>query len=231
MTDSIEVRPENVAVETVTEEERKAAQEASLEIESLLDSIHAQSTGLESNYARLGSLLLRIRNERYWLQWGHHSFGAYLKSIRGRLGTGRTQLYQVISVAETLLPLVGEADLAEIGKSKAIELRRIVTATGKRPSDELIAQAKNPDTTLETIRALAFGEMHGEPPPNGTYYTLGGIYVSPEERDEIKRAIDVAKRTDPVVPNDLPEWAQTKEVLLRFAREYYSTYLPETSNQ
>lgn len=213
-----------VEVVQITEQDRATAQAACQEVEELVEKIAKETNFLESNYAKLGSLLLKVRNERYWILLGHKSFGSYLKSLRGRLGTGRTQLYQTISLADSLLPLIGEETLLEVGKSKAIELRRIVTETGKKPSEEIINKAKDPNTTIETIRELAFAEMHGEPPPSGSYFHLGGFHVTPEERDEIKRAMECAKTIDPVIPHDIPEPVQTKEVILRFSREFFGTW-------
>lgn len=213
----------------ITDGDRQAAQAVGLEVESLLGRIVEQATGLESNYARLGSLLLTVRNERYWIILGHETFGSYLKSLRERLGTGRTQLYQMIAIADTLVPLLGEEGLSDIGKSKAIELRRIVSTTGRRPSEEIIEQAKDKNVTVDTIREMAFKEMHGEPPPNGSYLHLGGFFVTPDERAEIKQAIECAKHTDPLIPNDQPESIQMKEVMLRFCREFYATYQPEVA--
>lgn len=217
----VEQVPEQSGIVRIPDEVQKIGQE----IEALIDTIASQAQSLETNYVRLGSLLLTIRNDRLWVEWGHHSFGSYIQSIRGRIGTGRTQIYQTLSVVDRLLPIVGEESLQQIGKSKANELCRMVK-NGNRPSDDLIAKARDPQVTIETIRELAFAEMHGEPPPQGTHYYLCGFYVTPDERKEIDQAFEVAKLTDPCIANDVPETIQVKEALLRMCREYYGTWYP-----
>jgi hypothetical protein len=225
-----EVCPENVEVVQITHDERKAANEANQEVEALVSTIRMRTTELESSYTKLGSLVLRIRDERYWLLLGFHSFGEYVKSLHTRLGLGRTQIYQMVSISQNLIPLLGEDTLAEIGKSKAIELRRVVTSTGRRPSEDLIKKAKDPDVTLDEIRELAFKEIHGTPPPAESYMHLGGFHVTPSERAEINQAIECAKGVDPAVPHDIPDPLQLKEVLLRFSREFFGTYGGQNAN-
>jgi len=219
---------EERTAEPVQKPDEQAAAAALLEIQVLQHEIQLAETSLASNFVRLGNVLLRVRNDRFWIVWGHHSFGAYIKS----LDMGRTQLYQIISVVEALLPVVGEEGLKEIGISKGIELRRVVTTTGSLPSGELIDKARDPAVKLGEIRELAFQEMHEKDlPPTGSYFHLGGFWATTDERAEIKQAFEVAKRTDPPIAHDLPEHSQLKEVILRMCREFYGTYAGVTGDK
>lgn len=197
----------------------------SSELAVLLNDIRRGELALASNFARLGSLLVQIRAKRYWQLWGFHSWSAYIESIRGSVEKGRSQLYQVIGVAEQLLPVVSEQELVEMGISKAIELKRLLKSTGVKPSPEVVAKAKDPAVTIQELRAeLATSTHSDEFPRPGTWYDLGGFYATPEERQEIERGFNCAIHTDPVIPLDWPEWARKKEVVTRLAQEYLATY-------
>lgn len=225
MTDLVRISDDRVHVERgFAPEDEADAKQAEAAVAEILTKIKEEEHSLASNYARLGNVLYHIRQKKYWIMWGHQSWGSYIKSVEEKFNRGRTQLFQWVSIAENLLPMMTEEDLVEIGVSKAIEIKRVVIETGRRPSASLITQAKDPEVGVNEIRAAVFQEIHGAPPDKGVYLDLGGFYVSPDERAEILRAIDVAKRTDPVIQHDIPEPTQRKEVFLRFAREYLGTY-------
>src|SRR4051812_37507476 len=99
----------DAVLETVTQSDLEAAAKAEQEVNDLVVEIQSAEGKLSSGISRLGTLLLTIRNQKYWIIWGFKSFGQYIKS----LPLGRTQAYQTISVAETLLPLIGEESLSD----------------------------------------------------------------------------------------------------------------------
>ena len=212
-----------VIVEQITQSDKDLATQAKAEVDRLLDEISASEKKMHQNITKLGSLLLDIREKKYWIALGYESWGNFIKS----LPLGRTQVFQTISIAETLTPLIGAESLEEIGISKAIELRRVVNATGCRPSEELLAKAKDPNVSVEKFRELAHKAITGDPPPTGSYMHLGGFWVTTDERKEINEAIEIAKRVDPLIPNNISESEQLKEVILRFGREFAGTYQSE----
>jgi hypothetical protein len=209
---------------TAVETDREEAKQAAKEIDELLDEIKSGELCLATNYAKLGNQLLKIRSKKHWIALGFRSFGSYIESIKERIDKGRTQLYMFISVAEKLLPSIAEEDLNRMGISKALELQRIVAQTGMKPPQDLIERALNPVTTREQLRGEVFKHLHCPEDEQGTYWDLGGFYVTPEERKEINRGFDIAARVDPVVPLDWPEHARKKEIMQRLIREFLSTY-------
>lgn len=210
-------------IERVSDEEKKAAAEVAAEINVLLDTIHGDEVALARNFAKLGTALIKVRANKYWLLWEHKTFGDYIESIRERVGKGRTQIYAVIGVAEKLLPMVSEEDLADMGITKATELKRALSS-GQAVTKELVAHARDPKTTIESLRAELFENKVNPTEPRGIYFDFGGAYLSSDEKAEITRAFDVACRVDPVIDQALPEHARRKEVFLRWAREFLATY-------
>ena len=210
-------------VERISDEERLSAEETAKEINELLDAIKNDEIDLARNFARLGTTLIKIRAKKFWLLWGFSNFSQYIESIRERVGKGRTQLYSCVSVAEKLLPFVTETELSEIGITKSGELARAVR-NGSPITKELIAHARDPKTTIESLRAELFENKVNPSEPRGIYFDFGGAYLSSDEKAEIMRAFDVACRVDPVIDQALPEHARRKEVFLRWAREFLATY-------
>lgn len=206
-----------------TDEDQQQAQATAEDIEKFLSSIKADEEELAAGYVKLGVLLLAVRSKRYWLLWNFTSFGSYLESIRQRIEKGRTQVYALIGAVEKLLPVVGEERLVQMGVSKAYELKKLLSS-GRPLSEDLIEKAADKSTGVQEIRAAVFEEQHAKADEKGRYFDFGGCFLSEDERAEIVAAIETAKRTDPPIQPDLPAWIQLKEVMLRFAREYQSTY-------
>jgi len=165
-----------------------------------------------------------VRSRKFWIYWGFDTFSKYIESIRDKVDRGRTQVYAIISVAEKLLPSVSEDDLATIGVSKAMELKRIVSQTGKQPSAQMVALAKDPNVTVDSLRLAIFEAHNVKPEHAGTWRDFGGFYATAEEWKELQRGYDIAAKTDPVISKDLPTWAKFKEVQTRLVREYLATY-------
>lgn len=193
-------------------------------VDSLLIQIHSSESILRRDFAQLGTLLLRIRTKKYWQEWGFQSFGAYIDSIETKISKGRTQLYGYISVADKLLPFISGEDLSNIGIAKATLLAQHVGKTGKAPSDSAISLAQNPLITADELKATLFSSENPESGQLGKYWDWGGSYVTVDERLEIERAFDCAKKVDPIIPNNWPEHIQRKEIMLRLSREFLATY-------
>jgi hypothetical protein len=209
---------------SAVELDREEAKKVTEQIDSILASIQTNEMSLATGYANLGMQLLKIRTEKYWIALGYRSFGAYIETIKERIDRGRTQIYQFISVAERLLPSINESQLGQIGISKALELKRFVEETGTKPPQNLIDCAMDPRITRELLKAQVFRNLHKQDDPQGIYFDLGGVYLTADEREEIKRAFDVAARVDPVIPVDWQDHQRKKEIVLRLAREFLGTW-------
>lgn len=194
------------------------------EVEQLIKKINDGQWNLGKHFVQLGNKLLEIRTKRHWSEWGFESFGKYIETIREQIDKGRTQLYQTISISEKLLPTVSEADLEQMGISKAGELKKVVQA-GKQPTPELIEKAKDRKVGVQELRAEVLKETSGEvPKDNETYWDLGGFFVTKEERDEIKKAFHLAEIVDPPISKELPDHIRRKETMFRLCREFTGTY-------
>jgi hypothetical protein len=193
-------------------------------VSKLLAQINSGETLLRTSLAQLGTVLLKVRTKKYWHAWGFPSFGAYIDSIKNQVGKGRTQLYQTIGVADKLLPFVTPDELANIGISKAILLKQSIDKTGKM-SSSIIEKAKDQQVDAAELKALLFKNSNGSP-ENGQemYFDLGGFYTTKEEKEEILRTFDVASKTDPVISNEIPEWARRKEIIQRLCMNYLAEY-------
>lgn len=208
----------------LTDKDKDEAGWAKLAVDSLLVQIHSSESILRRDFAQLGTLLLRIRTKKYWQEWGFESFGGYIDSIKDKISKGRTQLYGYISVADKLLPFIDSEDLGDMGISKATLLAQSVSKTGRAPADSILEAAKNPNVDAAELKSMLFTNENPESGQLGKYYDFGGCYLTVDERAELEQAFEIAKHTDPIIPNDWPSHVQIKEIMLRFAREFVSTY-------
>lgn len=192
------------------------------ELEDIVVNFKYQRCEIERSIARLGTLMLRIQEQKFWVELGFSSWGSFCEDVRSRLELGRTQLFQYVSVARSLLPVMSEDELAEIGITKAIELKKYSNLTGKRPSTELIAYSKH--CSVAETRARIFLECHGIPAEKQKYFDLGGFYCTDDEKEEIEYVFSLAAQVDPPISSELSEPARKKEVILRLVQEFRSTY-------
>lgn len=225
MTTLLDIGPGEV--DPFTDSDRSEAEQISHDMEHTIDSIRSGELKLATSYAKLGSLLLRVKARQFWLTWGYKSFGQYIDDLRGKIGRQRSQLYNVVSVAERLLPSVSESDLEKIGITRANELSRWAKYSGKRVSQELLDIALDPTKSVEDLHVAVLEKLNQKGESKGTWWDWGGCYLESDERKEVNQAIELAKNTEPEVDRNLPDHCQRREVILRFAREYYSSNIGE----
>lgn len=198
----------------VTESEDMAA-----EIEKTIQDIQSGHLLFVSSFARLGTQLNEVRRDKLWEQWGHPSFGAYIKSIETRIKKGRSQIYGAISVAERLLPYTSENEIEEMGISKATELSKMVKLTGAAPSNSALSLAKNPLIETEELKAFLYEESHVQKlDERGKYRDLGGFFATDEEWAEIQLVFELGSKIDPVISQETSEWMRRKEIIFRLIR-------------
>ena len=194
------------------------------QIDTLVSQISDGQWTLGRKFVQLGVALLEVRSNKYWEQWGHPSFGAFIDTVTVKLDRGRAQLYGYIQISERLLPSIGEDQLVEMGISKASELARVVSA-GKVISPALLAKAFDGEVKVAELKAALGAELNQQASPeNGQWHDVGGFYATKEEWEEIQRGYDIAARVDPVVASTAPDWVRRKEVQQRLVREFLETY-------
>ena len=142
-----------------------------------------------------------------------------------RFGIGKSQLYVGMGIARNLLPSVTEKDLINIGITKAGRLSKYVEQSGQTTIPEEVLQvARDPKKTSGDLDELVNSKLHNVPNERGKWINLGGFFVTEDERKEIEESIEIAKGIDPTIPNTIPEWMQIKEVILRWQREFRSSW-------
>ena len=217
-----------------------AALQKQTEIDSLLDQICAHELRLSHSYARLGSLLREVKVQQYWISLGFDRFSSYLEQVRQKIDRRRSQVYAILSVAETLLPHISEAKLEEIGITKAHELRRLVNNGGNasclisepdiefeegmdsRPMIQLLDYAARPKVTAAQLRVQVNELLHCNEAPQGFWYDLGGFYALPDEKKEIEQFWATGKKVLQITSES--EHEVRKEVFLAGIRESFSTW-------
>ena len=226
MTDSLTTRPD---VRNFTPEEKEAAAQTRSELDKVLGSIEGQQKQLETDFVKLGALLTKIQENALWLLWEFKSYNKFLKSIEPKVMKGRTHLYACSKIAAQLLPHMSEEELLSTGITKASALAAAVKQSGKRPSDELIAKAKDPAITAEKFDQFIGGELGTRDDyEEGTWYALQGVFFTESEREEFDRIIKLACHVDPPLKQEV-NWREAtagdrKTLLQKLMMEFYSTY-------
>lgn len=223
-------------VEKFTDDEKVVAATARKEIEEIVERIASRQKELESNFVTIGVLLDAVRSNKFWLLWEFRSYGDFQKSIESRIKKGRSQLYACSSIAKQLLPYIAPKELEDIGISKASALASAVKKSGKPPADELLNAIKDKKTTLEQTHEL-IADNYGarDEFEMGIWYSLAGVYFSPEEKEEFERAVSVACKSDPPLPY-LVSWndataPQRKEILWRLVATFLADQEAEVNAQ
>ena len=211
------------------------------EIDELLGQISVHELRLSKSYARLGSRLKEMKVNQYWMSLGYDKFTSYLEVIRGKIGRERSQMYAILSVAETLLPLLTEGQLEAVGISKAHELKRLVNEGGSVESEVVLKSdrpeygdefvrimdyAADPKVTAKQLRVKVNELLHLTEDVQGTWHDLGGFYITPDEKKEVDLFWEVGRRL--LAPKDeQQEHTWKKIVFLSGVRESLSTWLAE----
>lgn len=213
-------------IELVSPAELARNEELLAAVDSLLDETRATEDRLHRNFLEIGVAMLAVQKAKAWLSRAK-SWDSYVMDCGKRFGRGRTALYGYTSVAERLLPHMPAAQLVEMGISKAQPLAQYARHhEGKLPAN-LVNKAIDSGVGIEEFKA-AVAETQNEKPEKGSWYDLGGFFVTPEEKEEIERGLSRAAEVEPL-PGDCPEWLRKKIIVQRLVAEFLSTY-PCTEN-
>lgn len=227
---------------------KEAASKLAVDMDALLDQISAHEIKLARSYARLGGLLREVKLQQYWIAYGYDRFSSYLEFIRGKIGRERSQVYAILQVAESLLPLLTEGQLEEVGITKAHELRRFVEQGGSlqsgfpdpsmefqegdasRPLIRIMDYASDPKVTSKQLRVKINELLHIHEDSQGWWYDPGGFYATPDERKEIDQFWSFG-RTVLSLGTETPEHVWKHEVFMAAVRECVSSWAEEANDQ
>lgn len=213
-----------ILIQPFDPEEALNAEQIRSKVDYILDLIHSHEMRLGRSYAQLGSLLLKVESNQYWINFGYQKFSEYMRYVRDRIGRQRSQVYEYLAVAKILLPYLSESQLEDVGITKAEELKRFVKMSLVRPPIQLMDIALDSNMTAEQLRVAVNSVLHHEEEPKGKWRDLGGSYWTDEEWEEYQQAFELAKRVEPSIPQTNPDHVILKEVIIRFSQEFTSSY-------
>ena len=199
------------------------------DVDVLAAKLGAAESLLEEGYAQFASVLLDVQENLYWQLLDIDgapcpSWGAYIAHIVEKFHMGKAQLYHKIAVCRQLKGVVAEKDLTDMGISKASVLADVHRATGKVTA-EAVAAAKRDGVTVKDLKTALAQESHLPEQESGEWLDLNmAFYVNAEEKATIQDAIQAARQMDPPVSNTIKDFQQRKEIMIRLASEFLSTY-------
>lgn len=200
-----------------------AATEELEKVEKLATILGGTEHVLESGYAQLACAILNVQKNRYW-EGRFESWGKYIEHISTKFNLGRAQLYHKVSVVKELQGVVEPKDLSEMGISKAGVLADAHKTIPALPSSVLDA-ARDKEVTAKELKKVLAEATHVPESSKDEWYDMGAaFYVTPDEKSELLEAERAARSIDPTISISLKPHAQMKEVMLRWAREFLSTY-------
>ena len=212
-------------IDPFTESDKLDAEAVLHDITTTVDSIRNGELKLAMSWVHLGSLLLKAQTRKHWITWGYDSFGKLIDDLRGKLDRQRSYLYNVVDVSERLLPSVSEEDLEKLGITRANELARYCKQSGLSVPQFLLDAALDRTKSVEELHVAVLEALNEKGEVKGTWWSFDGFYLLPDEKAEILQAVELAKRTEPLIAATLPDHEQRKHVMMKFAREFYGTYV------
>jgi hypothetical protein len=213
----------------LSEIEQAEADQLKQTIDEQFALIQSHGRVLETTFVELAKSLKRVRETRYWIPWGYHSWTSYISSLHHKVA--RSTLFQYIGVVEALSGQISDEDLTKMGIKKALELKRVLSAKPDALlTDKVREVALDPDKTTDDLRVTVAEEQGVTPEYPGTWFDLGTVYVTADEKRLIQRAFSIAVRVDPPLSTAVPEWALKKSIIERLCQEFLSTYEAITEN-
>ena len=201
------------------------------QINVLIQKLLLAESNLDHGYAKLGLLLTEVSEQELWRGAGYKSFDTYLKELSETYHRGRTQLYAYFSSVREMKPYLSEDQMNTMGISKLNVLKGATKKLGFPPNNDVISVALDPKATVSEVRkAIAQTHSLTEEETQGTWYDLGGFFVTPEERLVLREGFEATWRTDPVVQPTVKESIRVKEGLLRLCMEFLSSHSEQAPN-
>jgi hypothetical protein len=201
-----------------------AVSEAKLaEVEVLAAKLGAAEAQLEHGYGTLAFRLKEISEKRYW-EPVYESFGAFLTHLKETHKVGRASLYSYLATARELAGDVTEAQLSEMGISKALVLSAAKNINPILPA-EAVTKALDPNVTTKDLKQLLFKANNVLEPEAGNWKCIDAeFYATDEEWEVLTSAANAARHEDPPVSDKLKPSAQIKEILLRLSMNYLADH-------
>jgi hypothetical protein len=224
-----------ITVEAQIVDKAQQAALADAEVVSVLEWMNKATEDADCKKARLGRLLIEVSEKELYRELGFPSFDQWMKNRISRFKSlQRTQLYAHMFTARHLLPHVDEKTFEQIGINKAKVIAEAIKTTGVAPKEEIVRAASNPRVTEGQLRQMVV-EAYNLPEddkPKGRWRDLGqlgAIYAEDEEWAEIRRAVEVAMMTDPVMSAESSDSAKLLDALLKISRDFLAAHEAEVN--
>jgi hypothetical protein len=176
----------------------------------------------ERGYAHLGWLLLHVAEMQYW-RVHYSTFRDYLKSVALVAHKTPEQLQRYFLTVRDLSDTFRPDQLEAMGITKAMQLRQAKDYALVLPS-ALITAALDSKVTAKDLRKLISITLK-MPEEDGDWMDLECEFmVSPEQRELLEQAIDVARHTEPMTKSTISKSQQMLDVMQKFAMEFMGAH-------
>lgn len=177
----------------------------------------------ESGYAQLGWMLLEVAELQLW-RVQHETFRDYLRAVA--LVSKRTagQLHQYFLTVRDLSDTFSAAQLEAMGITKAIRLRAAKDYAIVLPA-AVVHAALDPMVTVKDLKKIISETLKMPADDDGDWLDLECEFmVSPEQRELLTQAINVAMHTEPLTKSTISKSAQMLDVMTKFAQEFLGSH-------
>jgi hypothetical protein len=193
------------------------------QIDAITDKITQHEAWLQIGWIQLGMLVHRVREKKYWSDYGYQNFPSFVENVAVRVDRKRSYIYLCKGIAEKLLPQLLPETLIEMGITKAEQLTKLAAGGGTIPPS--VVQKALTAKTAE-VKAVVQTILHPLTPlDEGKWFDFGGFYLTDEEKVLFQLAYDLALQdADQPIGTEHVEHVEKKLVVMRWCAEYWSTY-------
>lgn len=203
-------------------DESKSAYAALRQVQSQAKALAETENACERGYASLGWMLLEVAQMQFW-RVQHDTFRDYLKAVAMDSKKTPAQLQLYFLTVRDLCDTFSLAQLEQMGITKAIKLRGAKDYAIVLPQ-EIVLAALDPKVTVKELRKIISTTLK-MPAEDGNWLDCEMEFmVSPEQRELITQAIDVAMHTEPLTKSTISRSAQMLDVMTKFAMEFLGAH-------
>jgi hypothetical protein len=199
------------------------AQDKLVSIEAHVARMVEAENGVEKGYARLGWMLLEVAQMQYW-RVTYSTFREYLKEVSQKSKKSVGQLQQYFLTVRDLSDTFNLNELERIGISKALKVRNAKDFALVLPSEIIDAALDSNVTVRELKKVISMSLKFPEDDDSGYLDCEMEFVVTPEQRQTIETAIDVAQHTEPLTKAAISKSAQMLDVMMKFAQEFLAAH-------
>jgi len=182
---------------------------------------------LEQSWTRLGVLLSEFKQKELWRYYSEYqTYDDFIHELGERFKRGRTILYGYVGAVEALLPIMSAENIEQIGISKCLELKRAMKQLNGKPLPEAVIVSALSGSTAKELRADIGKALNATPDEKGTWFDMGGMFMTADERKEFKEAFLMTEGLLGL-SNTVPDHIRRKEVINAWLQEFVGSHAAE----